>query len=109
MSTPVTVEATPTSVERITSLELRPSRSVHGERKKESSSRALSSCSKIANRRVASHCSPIASTLLAMIRAPTPISRYGSFSGGRSEEHTSELQSRGHLVCRLLLEKKKTR
>src|SRR5207253_4295005 len=25
--------------------------------------------------------------------------------GGRSEEHTSELQSRGHLVCRLLLEK----
>src|SRR5439155_4308959 len=38
------------------------------------------------------------------------------FSGGidsgsvflvRSEEHTSELQSRGHLVCRLLLEKKK--
>src|SRR5690625_2953822 len=27
----------------------------------------------------------------------------------RSEEHTSELQSRGHLVCRLLLEKKKAR
>src|SRR5439155_25091131 len=27
----------------------------------------------------------------------------------RSEEHTSELQSRGHLVCRLLLEKKKRR
>src|SRR5690554_5358231 len=27
----------------------------------------------------------------------------------RSEEHTSELQSRPHLVCRLLLEKKKTR
>src|SRR5690625_7747671 len=36
----------------------------------------------------------------------------GGRSGGtsravRSEEHTSELQSRGHLVCRLLLEKKK--
>src|SRR5690625_6450110 len=40
---------------------------------------------------------------------------YGGFDGGcwcelcaaeRSEEHTSELQSRGHLVCRLLLEKK---
>src|SRR5437870_11545678 len=33
----------------------------------------------------------------------------GSRGGGRryrSEEHTSELQSRGHLVCRLLLEKK---
>src|SRR5437660_174980 len=28
-------------------------------------------------------------------------------SPARSEEHTSELQSRGHLVCRLLLEKKK--
>src|SRR2546422_1986993 len=28
--------------------------------------------------------------------------------GPRSEEHTSELQSRLHLVCRLLLEKKKT-
>src|SRR5437870_9281271 len=31
------------------------------------------------------------------------------FIGLRSEEHTSELQSRGHLVCRLLLEKKKNR
>src|SRR5690625_6246394 len=30
------------------------------------------------------------------------------FENLRSEEHTSELQSRGHLVCRLLLEKKKT-
>src|SRR5437870_3391442 len=30
-------------------------------------------------------------------------------SSYRSEEHTSELQSRGHLVCRLLLEKKKTK
>src|SRR3712207_9106261 len=29
--------------------------------------------------------------------------------GGRSEEHTSELQSRQYLVCRLLLEKKKQR
>src|SRR5437870_6474461 len=31
----------------------------------------------------------------------------GVRSSDRSEEHTSELQSRGHLVCRLLLEKKK--
>src|SRR3712207_8402926 len=30
-----------------------------------------------------------------------------SDQGGRSEEHTSELQSRQYLVCRLLLEKKK--
>src|SRR2546422_6168542 len=32
-----------------------------------------------------------------------------TFVSGRSEEHTSELQSRLHLVCRLLLEKKKSR
>src|SRR2546422_6329452 len=31
----------------------------------------------------------------------------GRILGARSEEHTSELQSRLHLVCRLLLEKKK--
>src|SRR3712207_7339199 len=31
----------------------------------------------------------------------------GARLGGRSEEHTSELQSRQYLVCRLLLEKKK--
>src|SRR3712207_8063487 len=31
-----------------------------------------------------------------------------SLAGGRSEEHTSELQSRQYLVCRLLLEKKNT-
>src|SRR3712207_7707643 len=30
-----------------------------------------------------------------------------TFAGWRSEEHTSELQSRQYLVCRLLLEKKK--
>src|SRR5690625_5849679 len=30
------------------------------------------------------------------------------FACGRSEEHTSELQSRGHLVCRLLLVKRET-
>src|SRR5690625_6889119 len=30
------------------------------------------------------------------------------YADSRSEEHTSELQSRGHLVCRLLLEKKKS-
>src|SRR5688572_32483409 len=31
----------------------------------------------------------------------------GGIIGGRSEEHTSELQSQSNLVCRLLLEKKK--
>src|SRR5437660_5057252 len=38
-------------------------------------------------------------------RAARDFPRHGS--PDRSEEHTSELQSRGHLVCRLLLEKKK--
>src|SRR5439155_21995843 len=33
-------------------------------------------------------------------------SLFSASSRKRSEEHTSELQSRGHLVCRLLLEKK---
>src|SRR3989449_7399002 len=33
----------------------------------------------------------------------------GAIMAVRSEEHTSELQSRLHLVCRLLLEKKKTK
>src|SRR5436305_11191382 len=37
------------------------------------------------------------------------IGRAPSRSSSRSEEHTSELQSRPHLVCRLLLEKKKTK
>src|SRR5439155_24256696 len=35
------------------------------------------------------------------------LAAHASVDQGRSEEHTSELQSRGHLVCRLLLEKKK--
>src|SRR2546421_9544791 len=35
--------------------------------------------------------------------------RPGGCGGSRSEEHTSELQSRSDLVCRLLLEKKKNR
>src|SRR5947208_9170220 len=38
---------------------------------------------------------------------PVPSTHPGSV--WRSEEHTSELQSPDHLVCRLLLEKKKTR
>src|SRR5690625_5829871 len=40
---------------------------------------------------------------------PTSVTEWRSPSATkRSEEHTSELQSRGHLVCRLLLEKKTT-
>src|SRR3712207_8798803 len=40
------------------------------------------------------------------LRVPGPL-RGGEGGVGRSEEHTSELQSRQYLVCRLLLEKKK--
>src|SRR5437870_10189496 len=36
-----------------------------------------------------------------------PVHAFDAAERARSEEHTSELQSRGHLVCRLLLEKKK--
>src|SRR3712207_7462768 len=39
----------------------------------------------------------------------SPGSTRTSRSTARSEEHTSELQSRQYLVCRLLLEKKKTK
>src|SRR5690625_6575994 len=42
---------------------------------------------------------------LAPTLNPPPCNQ--NITGRRSEEHTSELQSRGHLVCRLLLEKKK--
>src|SRR3989442_8691252 len=46
------------------------------------------------------HCAPL----------PTrPRRRQRGHRTSRSEEHTSELQSRPHLVCRLLLEKKKMR
>src|SRR2546429_5849084 len=40
--------------------------------------------------------------------APGPPPTDAPSTRSRSEEHTSELQSRLHLVCRLLLEKKKT-
>src|SRR5439155_14623017 len=52
-----------------------------------------------------------AERLLAGLRRPGEVQRdraqHDCAGLARSEEHTSELQSRGHLVCRLLLEKKK--
>src|SRR5258708_11020960 len=42
-------------------------------------------------------------------RGTAPQGRRRQGGGPRSEEHTSELQSPDHLVCRLLLEKKKKR
>src|SRR5687768_17901334 len=48
------------------------------------------------------------STIRSTAVSSTPLPRSAAISGRRrSEEHTSELQSRLHLVCRLLLEKKK--
>src|SRR3712207_8067688 len=41
-------------------------------------------------------------------RCTRSVSRRFSWKNSRSEEHTSELQSRQYLVCRLLLEKKTT-
>src|SRR5258707_5923722 len=41
------------------------------------------------------------------LRPGTITALVGESGSGRSEEHTSELQSRQYLVCRLLLEKKK--
>src|SRR5436309_12700933 len=52
----------------------------------------------------------IARTASVAKRDPTPTARARtarSWYAARSEEHTSELQSRENLVCRLLLEKKK--
>src|SRR2546422_6253192 len=43
-----------------------------------------------------------------LVEQPFPFLPQIAFDSQRSEEHTSELQSRLHLVCRLLLEKKKT-
>src|SRR5690606_41501535 len=66
---------------------------------------------------------PVAGTRHRAVRIPTCCRREGWRTAsprlaarrglprgcGRSEEHTSELQSRENLVCRLLLEKKKTK
>src|SRR5207253_7450742 len=49
-----------------------------------------------------------ASSLASCARPGTARASRCAATGPRSEEHTSELQSRGHLVCRLLLEKKNT-
>src|SRR5437870_7899346 len=48
-------------------------------------------------------------SILSQLRLPLERKIRDLSHGMRSEEHTSELQSRGHLVCRLLLEKKKKR
>src|SRR5690625_6276357 len=61
-----------------------------------------------------SHTPGIHRSTLSLLPILWPILHFNTFNNfrfgskmPRSEEHTSELQSRGHLVCRLLLEKKK--
>src|SRR5690625_275911 len=54
---------------------------------------------------------PVEEIILSLViflaaKNPSGIAIIAAISDPRSEEHTSELQSRGHLVCRLLLEKK---
>src|SRR6478752_6855093 len=55
---------------------------------------------------------PYTTLFRSSVRRPAqtrrPSSRHRQRQIGRSEEHTSELQSRLHIVCRLLLEKKKS-
>src|SRR5438309_9222568 len=46
-------------------------------------------------------------TFMCVVPHAARKARTSSYSASRSEEHTSELQSQFHLVCRLLLEKKK--
>src|SRR5699024_11218675 len=53
------------------------------------------------------YCHPISSAMTGTILMVTSVSRNPMAVWVRSEEHTSELQSRFDLVCRLLLEKKK--
>src|SRR5947207_7179074 len=48
-------------------------------------------------------------TMMKTVLAPAFKARMLGLAGWRSEEHTSELQSHSDLVCRLLLEKKKTK
>src|SRR5436309_7726060 len=51
-------------------------------------------------------CSSSTMSTLMLALAPASIASRCDICSGRSEEHTSELQSRENLVCRLLLEKK---
>src|SRR2546422_7473082 len=62
-------------------------------------------CFQFAGRRAT--IAPVAARAAKAIRFMNLEQLFIRMAGERSEEHTSELQSRLHLVCRLLLEKKK--
>src|SRR5207249_11138708 len=61
----------------------------------------------VGDRKVPAHSCQSPGTVLAPVRWPVPPLVDRPALAPRSEEHTSELQSRFDLVCRLLLEKKK--
>src|SRR3712207_7189899 len=61
----------------------------------------------VALHRVAAHQLPRPADLEALLRSAHRLLLWHLWQLPRSEEHTSELQSRQYLVCRLLLEKKK--
>src|SRR3712207_7508339 len=70
--------------------------------------RRVAGAAALAGRRPADRGGPGARGARALDLAPRPQGAgTAGGGGGRSEEHTSELQSRQYLVCRLLLEKKK--
>src|SRR2546430_11565788 len=71
------------------------------------SSRLLLTCFIVCNRAVTERDSPATNRNPSSSIVPSiPSNRAVDY--GRSEEHTSELQSQSNLVCRLLLEKKKS-
>src|SRR5690625_6178239 len=70
-----------------------------------SATRAAPSCSDNAPAHTNAEYSPRLWPASCAGRAPPRCSHTRHTATLRSEEHTSELQSRGHLVCRLLLEK----
>src|SRR2546422_7962524 len=76
-----------------------PSRLAQGDRSNPSASFLLPALPKKCR-----EASPQRPSSCSINRNPAPVRLFAS---SRSEEHTSELQSRLHLVCRLLLEKKK--
>src|SRR5207253_4390173 len=73
----------------------------------ETATRAASLCTSAAARAAEGSCGLHWHWPMLLIWAMPLLAVCGQSDGvRRSEEHTSELQSRGHLVCRLLLEKK---
>src|SRR5207302_4562834 len=74
--------------------------------------KAMSRSSTIPGQPPPAKCSPSTSRSMRALRTFLKFRKYERLQPephkGRSEEHTSELQSRENLVCRLLLEKKKT-